>query len=375
MHPDNDLPAMSSCTTCRFVEDKSNYWTAVMYFKHPNGSFIRVPQMANHNTGPGLQNGGMTVYYFQPRAPTKNLDIVAFRKGFRMIVGHPNRRSYDIDPNLTASKAVSLRCFVEELDLGAGTPGVGPEDSFDFPKKMCPGGIRSNIYFPQCWDGVNLDSEDHESHVAHPFGEPSAEGLQIFGTDCPDSHPVRLPLLFLEIVWDTRAFNKPELWPKDGSQPFVFSMGDPTGFGQHADYVFGWEGDSLQRAMEECTGGDGIPTNCPPLTVQDMDSMNNCRLPAVIPEAVEEQYLERLPGCNPLQYGPTSATLVEDCDAPATTTPAPASSAPPAIATPPWTVCHSGPGSEPLVPHCDSIPTATTSVAAPDPAMITQVPS
>jgi hypothetical protein len=71
-----------------------------MYFKHPNGSFIRVgqhpplngrigresippsqvPQVANHNTGPGYQNGGMTVYYFQPRAPTKNLDIVAFRK-------------------------------------------------------------------------------------------------------------------------------------------------------------------------------------------------------------------------------------------------------------------------------------------------------
>lgn len=69
-----------------------------------------------------------------------------------------------------------------------------------------------------------------------------------------------------------------------------------TGFGQHADYVFGWEGDSLQRAMEECTGGDGIPTNCPPLTVQDMDSMNNCRLPAVVPEAVEEQcaYTPRL---------------------------------------------------------------------------------
>jgi len=42
MNPNNDLPALSTCTTCRFVEDKSNYWTAVMYFKHPNGSFIRV---------------------------------------------------------------------------------------------------------------------------------------------------------------------------------------------------------------------------------------------------------------------------------------------------------------------------------------------
>lgn len=66
-----------------------------------------------------------------------------------MIVGHPNRRSDDIDPELTAAKATSFRCFVKELDLGAGTPSVGPEDSFDLPKKMCPGGIRSNIYFPQ----------------------------------------------------------------------------------------------------------------------------------------------------------------------------------------------------------------------------------
>jgi len=33
--------------------------------------------------------------------------------------------------------------------------------------------------------------------------------------------------LFMEIVWDTRQFNDKSLWPKDGTQPFVFSMGDP----------------------------------------------------------------------------------------------------------------------------------------------------
>jgi hypothetical protein len=59
-----------------------------------------------------------------------------------------------------------------------------------------------------------------QSHVAHPVG-----GL--FGTDCPSTHPVRVPLLFMEIVWDTRPFNDPALWPEDGSQPLVFSMGDP----------------------------------------------------------------------------------------------------------------------------------------------------
>jgi hypothetical protein len=70
--------------------------------------------MANHGTGPGIQAGGMTVYYFQPRAPTKNLDIVAFRPGFRMIVGNPMRRKDDIDPDSTSSKALTFRYALTE---------------------------------------------------------------------------------------------------------------------------------------------------------------------------------------------------------------------------------------------------------------------
>lgn len=40
--------------------------------------------------------------------------------------------------------------------------------------------------------------------------------------------------------------------------------------------------------METCTSFDGIPTNCPVLTVQDMDSMNNCRQANKIDEIVED---------------------------------------------------------------------------------------
>jgi hypothetical protein len=46
------------------------------------------------------------------------------------------------------------------------------------------------------------------------------------GAPCPSTHPVRLPQLFFEIMWDTRRFNDLSTWPTDGSQPFVFSMGD-----------------------------------------------------------------------------------------------------------------------------------------------------
>ncbi|TFK20575.1 hypothetical protein FA15DRAFT_689082 [Coprinopsis marcescibilis] len=344
MDLNNDISKIATCTTCRFVEDKSNYWTAVMFFKHPNGSYIRVPQMANHNTGPGLQDGGMTIYYFQPPG---NQRSTAFAKGFRMIVGNPMRRSADgIPTNSPLTKALTFRCF-QGSNAGSATPGDSP-DTFSFPSQTCSGGIRSNIYFPACWDGKTLDPPDHASHVAWPNGG-------FFGNSCPSSHPVRLPLLFIEIVWDTRQFNDRSLWPASG-QPFVFSMGDPTGFGQHADYVFGWEGDSLQRAMDRCTDMNGIPSDCGALTVQGMNAMNQCKQHAKVPEEVEGTYIRGLPGCNPIQNGPASATVIDGCTAPTTLTNKPVQTIAVPIATPPWNVC----GSSALEPRCDSVPVTLT---------------
>lgn len=43
----HDPSTLSTCTSCNFVQDKSNYWTAVMFFKARNGSYHRVPQVGN----------------------------------------------------------------------------------------------------------------------------------------------------------------------------------------------------------------------------------------------------------------------------------------------------------------------------------------
>ncbi len=60
----HDLPSMSTCTSCTFKEDFSNYWTAVLFFKAKNGTYKRVPQVGNGGPQGQLVNkGGLDVYY------------------------------------------------------------------------------------------------------------------------------------------------------------------------------------------------------------------------------------------------------------------------------------------------------------------------
>ncbi|KAH6901641.1 hypothetical protein BKA70DRAFT_1374750 [Coprinopsis sp. MPI-PUGE-AT-0042] len=314
MDPEIDISETSTCTTCRFKEDKSNYWTAVMYFKHPNGTFIRVPQAANGGTG--RPNGGMTVYYIQPPG---NTPVVAFRKGFRMIVGNPMLRNVNhIAPDSPEAYALTFRCWdgVPRSDW-AYAPGVGPFESVHLPTKPCLGMIRANIFFPSCWNGVDLDTHDHSSHVAFLRGTVPPQGIFYLNGTCPPSHPVRIPLIFLETVWDTRPFNS--MWPEDGTQPFVLSMGDLTGYGHHGDYVFGWEGDSLQRAMDHCLDRGDFPADCKELNIITDEEMNSCTQKPEIDEKIEGEYLDKLPGCNPVQDGPAHATIVPSCNAISTT--------------------------------------------------------
>jgi len=64
--------------------------------------------------------------------------------------------------------------------------------SWDFLKTPCPAGIMTTIPFPPCWDGKNLDSPNHKSHVAYP------DGAYDRGAECPASHPVNIPQIVME---------------------------------------------------------------------------------------------------------------------------------------------------------------------------------
>jgi len=75
MDPLRNISEEATCTTCTFTEDFSNYWTAVLFFRHRNGSYHRVSMMENLFLEGA--RGGMTVYYTAPY--DKKTKVTAFR--------------------------------------------------------------------------------------------------------------------------------------------------------------------------------------------------------------------------------------------------------------------------------------------------------
>ena len=57
---------------------------------------------------------------------------------------------------------------------------------------ICASGhnLHLTLHFPECWDGVHLDSADHKSHMAYTQGQ-----------SCPADHPVLVPQLTFELEW------------------------------------------------------------------------------------------------------------------------------------------------------------------------------
>jgi hypothetical protein len=158
-----------------------------MYFRARNGTYKKVPQF----TSEGLAGkGGITVYYI-PDAENKT-SVTAFKKGFRMLAGDAAATT------VGSARKVCHRCMPEGADVV--TLNCASPDSEEFPKGMCGGGIRSIITFPTCWDGVNLDSPDHRSHMAYSVLKG---GNDVGPTGkCPESHPVVVPQVMYEVMWD-----------------------------------------------------------------------------------------------------------------------------------------------------------------------------
>jgi len=287
----------ASCTTCSIkTVDNTNYWTPDLYYRWDNGTYSLVP------------NSGLTVYYLSRAGSTganrTNPNWQPIPNGLRMLAGDPARRVWnnkDVKHN-----AVSYVC----LNYNGG----GFQESSDWSPLStykCPQGIRAQIWFPMCWDGVNLDSSDHKSHMSYPING----NYKPDGGDCPNTHPVRIPGVFFEHLYSTDGFPH-----GDGKNRFLWSMGDPTGFGFHGDFVSGWDPEVMRQAIKDpkCSNsnkdmafGNNVKA-CPPLAPYVKDgSEPKCTINKKVPltESLGSgRPINRMPGCY------NNMGLIQGCD-------------------------------------------------------------
>ncbi|KAL1742650.1 hypothetical protein HDZ31DRAFT_26560, partial [Schizophyllum fasciatum] len=218
---DTNISALrdSECTSMPIAQDKSNYWFPHLYFQWANGSYTSL-------------DAASTVYYLYG----DDADVKAFPDDFRMIAGDENLRTFD--NSSVAQRAISYKCL--QFD------GKPMEDYPGLPPVSCPAGIRAQINFPSCWDGQNVDSEDHKSHMAYPSDGPDK------GTCNDPAFNVTVPRVFIEVSWYTMDWDKIRDQAMNASQPYVLSNGDSTGYSYHADYIYAWEPEVLQTALDTC---------------------------------------------------------------------------------------------------------------------------
>ena len=171
-----------------------------------------------------------------------------------------------------------------------------------FSNTRCPDGLRAQVFFPSCWDGVNLDSPDHKSHMAYPDGIDNGR--------CPSTHPHHLISIFYEVLFSVKPFND----LNDGGR-FVLANGDPTGYGLHGDFMNGWDRDVLSRAVATCTADSGVIEDCPVFRDEGRfytdDQNNACSAANPLPQEKGDQghLSTNLPGCVAITEGPAPPPL------------------------------------------------------------------
>ena len=163
--------------------------------------------------------------------------------GLRMIVG--DSKGNPSNP----SKVASYRCI---KNGGATQADIGTAQS-TIPYCQASGYtvMRMSITFPQCWDGVNLDSPDHKSHMANAvYTTGNQQGY------CPATHPVAIPEISFEIEYPVRSTDDTRRWRLSSDN---YDTSQPAGYSSHGDYMMGWKTDAMAAFVKYC---DNTAKNC-----------------------------------------------------------------------------------------------------------------
>lgn len=207
------------------------------YFGNTGANYLSTPESLM-TTGNSTCKGGIAnrSAYWVPSlidttngAPIKPSEIIVYYKGgdvkppngLVMIAG---------DHNATPSNQQSLSV----IDFQCNPQIDGYQSWLNRKNHIvpCSGDMVATVKFPTCWDGVNLDSPDHKSHLSYSNGSCPAGYKEISNIEFAIHYPVS----------DTSNL-------RFANDNYV---GGEGGYGFHGDYMFAWDDEVLDTWHKNC---------------------------------------------------------------------------------------------------------------------------
>lgn len=156
----------------------------------------------------------------------------------------PNGLRFIFGRDMTNLSAAPTGNFHFICQTPAGGVVVNTTTSMDVALKKCPVGdqFAAIVDAPSCWDGKNLDSADHRSHVGYP-------GYGSWGyLKCDSAHPYVIPTFTLGARFTIGA--------SDDTSKWIFSsdvmMKQTRGSTFHADWFGAWDNTVLAMWTNNC---------------------------------------------------------------------------------------------------------------------------
>ncbi|MEU7908441.1 DUF1996 domain-containing protein [Actinoplanes sp. NPDC049118] len=185
-------------TSCRPAEDLSAYWIPSLYER-----------------GQVVEPKDVVVYYGSRL--TNAAATVPFPQGFRMIAGDAR-----LQAPTPAGSVNQFYCAGAGGEIGRSADGNWP--------RCAPGAtLMFQLVFPDCWDGVHLDSPTHKAHVAYTYD----------GT-CGGAFPVAIPSISFLIAYPTSG-------SADG-----FQLSSKMASSMHGDAFLAWDNAALGHRVKNC---------------------------------------------------------------------------------------------------------------------------
>lgn len=211
-----------------FTRDLSAYWVPSLLVRKPLAPYgSQDPRDFEEVVPSGSPAWEHTFYYLGDARPLAA--IQPFPRGLRMIVG---------DAHATASQDLNVirwRCVNGSIVDPARPHCIDDPTVSGTPK------LRLVINFPNCWDGANIDSADHKSHV-----------YRSLTTSCPATHPVPIPRIQMLVTYPSAGGPDAD----ENGLPGAVKLSSGGQLTMHADFFDAWSDLALEDRITNCIQAD-----------------------------------------------------------------------------------------------------------------------